>query len=340
MASTLYNDARMNLEDLMHMNDGYKTARILHTAVHFKIFDRLASEARSAKGVADSLGLDCRATGLLLDALAVLNLIEKRNDRYINTAVAQKYLVSDSPTFYGALVLHTADGWESWGKLEKVIRTGKPIPHSRAHQDDPKDTERFIMAMHGLSTAGNFPAMVTDALDLSGVKTLLDVGGGPGTFTYGFCEKIPDLKAAILDLPGTLEVTKKVLKNYPEYKDRVKLIPADFNEDPVPGSYDLIFVSNIIHSESFEENAALMKKLFAATSKGGRIVVKDHILSEDGLTPPYGAIFSVHMLIHTKGRDYKFGEVKEWLEDAGYSSVREVPLPEITSASMVVGRCL
>lgn len=327
----------MDLENLMHINDGYKAARILHTTVTLKIFDRLASEARSAKGVADSLGLDCRATGILLDALAALKIIEKKNDRYINTAAAQRYLVSSSPTFYGALILHTADGWESWGKLERVVKTGKPIQRHRAHQDDPADTERFIMAMHGLATAGNYPAMIADALDLSNIKTSLDVGGGPGSFTYELCKRIPDLKATILDLPGTLEVTKKVLKNYPEYKNRIKLIAADFNEDKIPGTYDLILVSNIIHSESFEENAALMKKLFAATNKGGKVVVKDHILSEDGLDPAYGALFSVHMLIHTNGRDYKFSEVKDWLEEAGYASIKQIPLPEITSASMVVG---
>lgn len=327
----------MNLQDLMQMNDGYKRARILHVAVHLKIFDQLASEARSAKGVAESLGLDCRATGILLDALAAMGLIEKKSDRYINTEIAQRYLVSSSPTFYGALVLHTADGWDSWGKLEQVIRSGKPVRTHRAHQDDPVDTERFIMAMHGLVTAGNFAAMTADLIDLSGVRTLLDVGGGPGTFTYEFCKRIADLKATILDLPGTLEVTKKVLKTHPEYKDRVDLVAADFNEDMIPGTYDLVFLSNIIHSESLEENAALMKKLFAATNKGGKIVVKDHIMDESGTEPPYGAIFSVHMLVHTKGRDYKFSEVKGWLEDAGYSSVKQLPLPDITSASLVLG---
>lgn len=328
----------MQLEDLMHIGEGYKRARILQTAVMLKIFDRLASESRSAKGVAESLGLDCRATGIILDALAAMNVIEKKNDRYINTESAQRYLVSSSPTFYGALLLHTADGWDSWGKLDRVIKNGKPVPHHRAHQDDPADTERFIMAMHGLSTAGNFPAMVADALDIKDIGTMLDVGGGPGSFTYEFLKRIPRLQAAILDLPGTLEVTKKVLKGHPEYKDRVNLIAADFNEDKITGTYDMVFVSNIIHSESFEENAALMKKLFAATNKGGLIVVKDHIMSEDGLEPAYGAIFSVHMLVHTKGRDYKLSEVKGWLEGAGYGSIKKVPLPEITSASMVVGK--
>jgi ubiquinone/menaquinone biosynthesis C-methylase UbiE len=328
----------MDLETLMDINEGYMAARILQTAVMLKIFDQLASEARSAKGVAESLNLDCRSTGLLLDALAALKIIEKTNDRYINTPTAQRYLVSSAPAFYGALLAHTASGWDNWGKLEQVIRSGKPVRTHRAQQDDPKDTERFIMAMHGLATAGGYPAMVAEMLKWDHVKTMLDVGGGPGSFTIEFCKRNPGLRGTILDLAGTLEVTKKVLKTYPEVADRIKLIAADFNEDAVPGSYDLIFISNIIHSESFEENAALMKKLYAATNKGGQIVVKDHIMNEDNTEPEYGALFSIHMLIHSGGQDYKFSEVKGWLEEAGFHSIEQFPLPRLTSASLVIGK--
>jgi len=327
----------MDLETLMDINEGYMPARILQTAVILKVFDQLASEARSAKGVAESLGTDCNATGILLDALASLKIIEKKNERYINTEAAQRYLVSSSPTFYGALLLHSAGAWENWGKLDQVIRSGRPVRTHRAHQDDPRDTERFIMAMHGLATAGGYPAMVAEMLKCNRVKTMLDVGGGPGSFTIEFCKRNPHLKGTILDLAGTLEVTKKVLKTYPEVSDRIKLIAADFNEDDVPDSYDLIFISNIIHSESLEENAALMKKLFEATNKGGQIVIKDHIMNEDNTEPQYGALFSVHMLIHSGGRDYKFSEVKGWLEEAGYHSIEQLPLPRLTSASLVIG---
>lgn len=329
---------RMNLEDLMHINEGYMKARTFQVAVNLKIFDRLASEARSAKGVAEALKLDCRATELLLDALAAMGIIEKNKGRYINTAVAQRFLVSSSPTYYGALVRHSGAGWEVWGKLEEVVRTGNPVRQQNAHQGDPEDTERFIMAMHGLATAGNYPAMCADILNFEKIGTLLDVGGGPGSFSIEFCRRKPTLKATILDLPGTLEVTKKVLKNYPEVAGRVNFFAADFNEDEIPGSYDMIFVSNIIHSESFEENFNLMKKLFAATNPGGMIVVKDHILNEEGTEPTYGALFSLHMLIQTKGKSYKFSEVEGWLKEAGYKDIVQKALPGITSASVVTGQ--
>lgn len=328
----------MNLEDLMHINEGYMKARVLQVAVNLKIFDQLASEARSAKGVAEFLKLDCRATELFLDALAAMGIIEKNRGRYINTAVAQRFLVSSSPTYYGALVRHSGAGWEVWGKLEEVVRTGKQVRQQNAHQGDPEDTERFIMAMHGLATAGNYPVMVIESINFDKINTVLDVGGGPGTFAIEFCRNKPSLKATVLDLPGTLEITKKVLKNYPEVAERINLVKADFNKDKIPGSYDMIFVSNIIHSESFEENLNLMKKLFAATNPGGMIVVKDHILNEEGTEPPYGALFSLHMLIQTNGKSYKFGEVEGWLTEAGYKNIAQKALPGITSASLVIGQ--
>jgi ubiquinone/menaquinone biosynthesis C-methylase UbiE len=328
----------MNLEDLMHINEGYMKARALQAAVNLKIFDQLASEARSSKGVAESLKLDCRAAELLLDALAAMGVIEKNRGRYINSAAAQRFLVSSSPTYYGALVRHSGAGWEVWGKLEEVIRTGNPVRQQNAHQGDPEDTERFILAMHGLAAAGNYPAMVIKSLNFDNINTVLDVGGGPGTFAVEFCRNKPSLKATILDLPGTLEVTKKVLKNYPEVAGRINLVNADFNKDDIPGSYDMIFISNVIHSESFEKNRRLMKKLFAATKHGGTIVVKDHILNEEGTEPPYGALFSLHMLIQTEGKSYKFSEVEGWLKEAGYKNIMQKTLPAITSASLIIGK--
>ena len=327
----------MELIDLMRINESYKAARILQTAVELRVFDQLTQESLSADGVAQVLGLDARAAEMLLNALAALGLLHKTNGRYRNRLVAETYLVSDSPTFYGALILHTASGWDHWGQLANVIRNGEPLTPDRAYQDDPQATARFIRAMHGIAEAGGFPAMLADALAIDGIRTLLDVGGGPGSYSYEFCRRIPELRVTILDLPGTLAVTKEILAMYPDLARRVTLLPADFHTDPIPGKYDLILVSNIIHSHPQSENLALIQKLAAVTSSGGRIVVKDHILTDDGLSPAYGAIFSLQMLLHTRGRDYTFTEIRMWLEQAGYQQITHTLLPEITSASFVSG---
>jgi 3-hydroxy-5-methyl-1-naphthoate 3-O-methyltransferase len=116
------------------------------------------------------------------------------------------------------------------------------------------------------------------------------------------------------------------------------LISGDYRSDPIPGNYDVIFLSNIIHGENVEKNIALVKKLAAHLNPGGQIVIKDHILDESRASPPVGAIFSVLMLLTTDGgRCYSFAEIRNWLESAGLKHVRQIDLPPPLTSSLVIG---
>ncbi|HEX5603919.1 MAG TPA: methyltransferase, partial [Pyrinomonadaceae bacterium] len=111
-----------------------------------------------------------------------------------------------------------------------------------------------------------------------------------------------------------------------------------YRSDRMPGNYDVIFLSNIIHGESPERNAALLKKLAVNVNPAGRIVIKDHILDESRADPPVGAIFSLLMLLTTDGgRCYSFAEIRSWLELAGLKHVRQIDLPPPLTSSLVIG---
>jgi hypothetical protein len=120
--------------------------------------------------------------------------------------------------------------------------------------------------------------------------------------------------------------------------ERIRLIAGDYRKDPIPGSYDIVFLSNIIHGEGEHDNPSLIHKLVANLKAGGRIIIKDHILDESRTTPPVGAIFSLLMLLTTaSGRCYSFSEVKVWMEQAGLSRVQRIDLPPPLNSSLVIG---
>ncbi|MGH7873673.1 MAG: methyltransferase, partial [Candidatus Binatia bacterium] len=136
--------------------------------------------------------------------------------------------------------------------------------------------------------------------------------------------------------PATLKITERFVRAA-GLSDRITLIPGDYRSDPIPGSYDLILLSNIIHGENFEKNAALLNKLAKNVRPRGRLVVKDHILDEDHAHPPAGAIFSLLMLLTTDGgRCYSFAEVAAWMKAAGLAQVRQIDLPPPLTSSLVV----
>ena len=227
--------------------------------------------------------------------------------------------------------------WNVWEKLAQAVRTGKPVRTPDMHQTNKEDTECFIMAMHHLVSARGDAGLLAERLNLGGVQSILDIGSGPGIYPIAICRKYPHISATIFDLPGTLEVTRKVLKKE-SFDNRIILIAGDYNVDPLPAGFDVTLLSNIIHSENEDTNKALMKKVYDTLNQGGRIIIKDHIMDESLTKPACGAIFSINMLLTTKGRDYGFHEVRGWLVGAGFVDINLEELPPPMTSSMVTGK--
>ena len=327
----------MDFTELMRLAGGHVEARLTQTALELAIFDALESSAATAEAVANRLKLEPMATELLLNSLASLELLRKQEEYFSLTEAAAKYLLKSSPQYLGAMIRFESSLWSCWEKLPEAIRSGQPVRPPNMYQDDPTETEIFIKAMDSLVKARGDAEVVAGAIDWSGMTELLDIGSGPASYPIAFCERFPNLHAKIFDLPGTLAITERYVREAGMTK-RIRLIAGDYRKDPIPGDYNVIFLSNIIHGESFEINRSLIRKLVSNLKLGGQIVVKDHILDDSRTTPPVGAIFSLLMLLTTEsGRCYSFNEIKSWMEHAGLSRVQRLDLPAPLTSSLVIG---
>jgi SAM-dependent methyltransferase len=213
----------------------------------------------------------------------------------------------------------------------------QPARRADMYQEDPNETEIFIDAMDCLVKARGDSVAVAKALDWQNVGELLDIGSGPATYPIEICKRFSNIRATILDLPGTLKITERYVRDA-GMTQRIQLIAGDYRQDPLGGQYDVIFLSNIIHGEDDGQNETLVAKLSRHLKPSGRMVIKDHILDETRANPPVGAIFSLLMLLTTSGgRCYSFGEVKSWMEVAGLSRVEQIDLPPPLTSSLVIG---
>jgi hypothetical protein len=327
----------MDFTDLTRISSGFTQSRILQVAVRLGVFDLIKKEGSSSLEVARAITGNPRATELLLNALVALRLLGKKKNRFYNTNSSLKYLVKTSPKYFGGMVIFEESLWNTWASLEESIRSGKPARESDMFQNNEIETERFVMAMHSLVNARGDAEILSDKLDFSWAKTMIDIGSGPGTYPIKFLKKFPHLKITILDLPGTLKITKKVLGKE-GMSGKIKLIECNYNSDEIPKGFDIAFLSNIIHSEDEEANQKLFKNVYGSLNLGGEIIIKDHILAPTLTSPAVGALFSIHMLLTTKGRDYSFKELKGWLVDAGFKKVRWIRLKPPLTSSLVIGR--
>ncbi len=139
-----------------------------------------------------------------------------------------------------------------------------------------------------------------------------------------FCQAYPALTATVFDLPETLQTTERLVKEA-GLEARIRLLPGDFNRDELGGPYDAVLMSDILHYQGAEANAALVRKVHGTLAPAGRLIIKDRFLDEGGTSPAWTAVFAVHILVNTdKGRCYTMAEAVQWLKDAGFSSIDEL----------------
>ena len=151
---------------------------------------------------------------------------------------------------------------------------------------------------------------------------MLDVGGGSGAYAMAFVRRRKQIIAAVFDLPNVILITKRYIKKE-GLLSKVKFITGDYNTDDLGSDYDLIFLSAIIHSNSFEQNRILIQKCAHALRDNGKIVVQDFIMDEARINPPFGAFFALNMLVATDSGDtYTESEVRAWLKEAGFTNIK------------------
>lgn len=299
----------------------YWETKILLTAVKLDVFSALDRKSRTAEEVARKVGADPRALALLLNALVSTGLLTKEGEHYHNTKVAQTNLVRGEPEFVGhLLLLHDAE-WGNWAKLEETIRTGRSPVTQHVFETDPDLGMNVLTVLHRIGKQSG-PSFA-QRLKLEGARTLLDLGGGAGTNAIAFCSVYPQLQATVFDLPQTLRVTERVVKDA-GLDRRITLQPGDFNRDPLGGPYDLVLMSDILHYQDGMGNAALVEKAMRHLRPGGRLVIKDRFLDASRTSPAWTTAFAVHILVNTeRGQCFTTADAMEWMQQAGFAVVTE-----------------
>ncbi len=297
---------------------GFQKSRILLSAFELGIFSALEESQLSPKQVADSVGADTGATRRLMDALCILGFLKKRGENFLNTPSSYNFLAKQSKNYMAGL-RHYTGLWKTWSALTDAVKKGSsPLVEDLAGNDQEwfKD---FIAAMHDMAVTRSDEVIAL--LDLNGVKQLLDIGAGSGDYTAAFLKGKSGLSATIFDLPEVIPLAKGYL-GQTGILDRVNFIEGDYMTDSFGGDYDLIFLSAIVHINSFKENQALIKRCAQSLNPRGQIVIQDFIMSESRLEPSFGTLFSLNMLVSTKSGDtYTQKEISSWMIDAGLSSV-------------------
>ena len=305
-------------DDFRNVAQLYQYSRVLLTALQLDLFTAIGSRSWSMKALAGRLKVSPRGLEILCRNLAALGLLIKHGRAYRNSPLSTGELNRKSPAYRAEYLDLIQSHWDDYAQLTSSVRSGKPLEEDEP--DSSKWRRRFTWAMHHRSREQ--AQQVARVLDLKEAKTLLDLGGGPGTYAMAFLSKNPSLRATVADRPAALRVAREIASTHPA-RARLSYVQLDFMKDPLPSPYDIIWLSNVIHIYSAEENRTLFRKIATVLSPGGRIIIQDSVVTDpQGLYPIETTAFALAMLLYTDtGNTYPAREVIQWLERAGYSDV-------------------
>jgi 3-hydroxy-5-methyl-1-naphthoate 3-O-methyltransferase len=303
---------------IMDLANAYFDSCVLFASAELGVFEALARLGlANGDSLARELGLDVRGTRLLLDACVAVGLLEKHGEQYQNAPISAAFLVPGKPGDLTKAIRYNQDVYGAWQRLGELARTGSPVESPKLHLGgDAERTRRFVLSMHGRVLAIGRPVLAK--LNLAGARRLLDVGGGPGTYSVLISQAYPEIKCTVLDLPEIVEIAKGLIDQQGA-SQRVTTLPGDYHTTAFPAGNDAVNFFGVLHQESPESIQNLFKRAYESLNPGGRVYAMDMMTDATHTQPKFSALFAVTMALTTKdGWVFSSSEVRTWLEEAGF----------------------
>lgn len=321
---------------IVRLTTAYWGSQALFTANRIGLFEAIGNQVRTAAEVAAGLGTDARGTELLLNACASLDLLEKGDDGYRCSALGKAFLLPGTQTYMGDAVRYCDDLYSTWGGLEGTVRDAEPALTASSYLgDDEQRTRNFVYGMH--NRALGIGQALVELVDLGECRTLLDVGGGPGTYSALFAARYPGLSARVLELAGVIPIAREILASMPA-GDRVEMVEGDYKKSAFPAPVDAVLMSGMFHRETERQCRELIANADAALAVGGRMVICDIFADAGGASPPFAALFGLTMLLTAPdGTVHADADVADWMRDQGLTAVEILHFPPPMPHRVVTG---
>ncbi|MGH2354152.1 MAG: methyltransferase [Chloroflexota bacterium] len=300
----------------------------LTVADEIGLFAHLDAHPATADDVAEGLGLGRRGARALLGLLAALGFLAQHQGRFYLSDVARTYLLPDSPYYWGGMLQLFKDRPLTHDAVREALQREAQLgaeTFARSWETgelDEAQARAITRAMHSHS----FPAAVGLARrgDFSGVRRLLDVGGGSGGACIAIALRYPEMRCTVLELPAVCRIAQQYVAEY-GLAEQIDTVAADMFADPWPAGYDAVLFGNVFHDWDRTRCLALSRRSFEALPAGGRIYLHEMLLADTKDSPLAAAAFSMQMAVRTRGKQFTAGELVDLLSECGFVDAGVTP---------------
>jgi SAM-dependent methyltransferase len=311
----------------------------VRVAADLGVADCLVDGPLSTVDIAERTGADPRSLQRVLRALASRRIFaEVTPGVYGLTPLAQP-LRSDHPLSLRAAYPLLAAEVTAWAHAHHSVRTGEPAfdhAHGVPYYDwftAHRDQGVRVDALQAAATALHLRTLLP-AYDWGALSTVVDVGGGNGTFLAGLLAKVPGLHGTVIDLPDVVAAAPAVFEAV-GVADRATVRGGDFFED-VPAGADAYVLKTVLPGWRDERATALLRVVRKAMRPDSRVVALEAV-------PPPGdefdvaKLFDVQTLVMAGGGHRTREELATLFAAAGLRLVDVTPTATLAVVEAVAG---
>ena len=319
-------------EDILELLTSYIISAALGAAMELGVFWLLAEKPLSAANVAQSLNIPLIRCHHWLQLLCKHGLLEESAEGYAPSIIARKAILNaqsqdtwafqareerDSSLSVRDLALNISKPMSTW-----QVRNIKPSDKLKQEQEDPSYVARFtrkLCAIHG-----SLAEQLANMIDLRGIKSFLDLGGGSGVVSFALLHKKHDLTSVVVDVENVCQAGREIASEN-RLENRISYLAADFLQDDLPTGFDMVMLCDVgLFSE------ILFRRIYDVLNPEGHFVIVDKFAPSRTSAPPsrLSTAFLHSMEYPSESIDFTTAEVVQTrLRQAGFCdfSIRSVP---------------
>ncbi|XP_069731578.1 acetylserotonin O-methyltransferase isoform X2 [Phaenicophaeus curvirostris] len=310
---------------ILQYSSGFLVSKVMFTACELGVFDLLleSGEPLTSDAMAARLGTSTMGMERLLDACVGLKLLAVELTQggalYRNTDISNIYLTKSSPkSQYHIMMYYSNTVYSCWRYLADAVREGRN-QYERAFgvsSEDPfgamyRSEEEMLKFIAGQNSVWSICGRdVLAAFDLSIFMQIYDLGGCGGALAQECVSLYPKSTVTIYDLPKVVQVAKE------------RFIPPEEHRITFHEEAELYILSKILHDWDDDKCGQLLSKVYKACKPGGGVLLVESLLNEDKSGPLETQLYSMNMLVQTKGKERTAVEYSRLLEAAGFGDIQ------------------
>ncbi len=313
------------------------TPMAVRVAATLRLADLIAGGTEHVEELAKQTGTDADALGRMLRHLTCHGMFAEPAPGRFTVNETADLLRSDHPA--GMRMAFDLD--EFGGRMDLVftdlmhtVRTGRPAwekafgsPFWEFLAANPAMAASFDATM-----ASSTRSAAATAYDWSGVRHVVDVGGGTGALLAEVLRANTGIRATLVDLPETVARGRLFLAER-GLDERCDFAGQSFF-DPLPGGGDVYLLSAVLHDWDDEQATTILRRCAQAAGDGGHVViVESHGTAGDD--PAMFAEMDLRMLVLAGGRERSVEQYQALAASAGLTTTGV----RTTSAGLVVIDC-